>query len=158
MHEFRELRDELDRQLHVLADLLKIEAEKSQVIIRGDVPELDRLLNSEQSLLMRSARGEEKRQQILKGLGLENMTISQVIRDFSNAHDLLGVYEKLLDTLSELRKKSGLNQRLLKTRLDVIDHLLSETGMETAIYGTKDGRVEEKKEQQDSTALLNQKA
>lgn len=161
MKDLEKLIIKLGKQLDILSDLLRIETQKSQVIIQGDVAELDKLVNIEQSLVMKSAGMEEQRKILLMELGLGEMTISQVIKECPGAESsgLSGVYTDLLATLLELRKTSDLNQKLLRTRLEVIDYVLSKTGLQSSETGRyeSNGTVEVK-DRPDVNGLLNKQA
>jgi len=152
----------LGRQLEILLELIGIESQKSQAIIQGNVTELDRLVNMEQSLVMKSANLEDQRQHLLIDLGLGDMSISQVIRECpgDESSGLEAVYHHLLNALLQLRKISDLNQKLLRNRLEVIEYVLAKTGLQAGENGTYENRhgTVGVRERYDLNGLLNKHA
>lgn len=129
MHKFQELSALLDEQLAIHQTILKMEQQKTDVLVKGTVAQLDELVNAQQPYLMNASNLEKKRQAWQQSMGLGDMTLRQLIETYPEAAFLQQTYEEMSSLLSELKKVCALNQRILHTKLDVLNGVLSKAGL-----------------------------
>lgn len=116
----------LRKQHDTLSEYLTLQHKKTEVLISGDIGQLDEIVLSEQSYMMKMDSLEKKRGKLLKEDGLFGITISEIIEkhlDGGQAADFRNVFAGLGHVISELKKANTLNQRLLRERLTVIQRI-----------------------------------
>lgn len=120
----------LDRILAVHEKLLELEQRKTETIVRSDVEALDKMLLSEQSLVMEATALEEQRMALEQELGLADMSLEDIAGTYDQ-NQVLGLRERhaaLREVLPELQKANRLNMSVLNAKLMVIDQLMAVTG------------------------------
>lgn len=129
MDKFQELSALLEEQLSVQKQLLKMEQQKTDVLVKGTVAQLDELVNAQQPYLMKASNLEKKRQAWQESMGMDGMTLRQILETYPEAAGLQQIYENLNDVLADLKQASALNQRILHTKLEVLNGVLTKAGL-----------------------------
>jgi flagellar biosynthesis/type III secretory pathway chaperone len=135
--------DELARcirvECEVLNELSKIAENKTDIIIKGDVTLLDNMLNYEQPLLMQLENIEQTRQNILKQAKMANLTISEIaIKTDDAGKDLfLGYLSSFKSISTKLKRSNDLNNKLVRSRLDLYEKLSGMQNSKTYLSGGK---------------------
>lgn len=119
----------LAAQCAVYEKLLTLEADKTEVLLKGDAPALIPLMDAQQALIMQSKGLEKQRSGICDKLPYA--TLREMIQSDAQSKEVLGpAFEALGAVVEALKKKSALNKKLLETRLSTIRFLTGQ--META--------------------------
>jgi len=140
---FEELSLLLSKQLRIQNKLLSLENGKTKVIVAGDITKLDEILRQQEPLILNCAGLESRRKQVLKEIGLDGLTMRQVLDEIvldpddaikSKVQDLAGV-------LRRLKKANDINKRLLNCRLMDMKQYMSLIGFqEPALTYDQNGR------------------
>ena len=129
-----EIADILEKELHIQKELLGLSKELTDVIINGEIKELDNILKVQQTMIMTLGKLEEERMEISSRLGDEDITMTDLI---ARAEGKLAVrLQELFDDFSyvidEQKTINNINKKLLKTNLEYIEFTLSNlTGNKT---------------------------
>jgi hypothetical protein len=122
-----ELRDLLSSMKEILDNLLVIENEKTSVLEKGSVEQLDEIINSEQALIMECSTSEKERIRICSELKTESIT--ELFEKYPESSALIKpVHEGMVDTINKIKKVSGINMQLLDTRLKLVKFITSQIG------------------------------
>lgn len=124
-----ELMDVLEREAGIYDDLLKISQNKTDIIVKGKVSELDNITKLEQTLILNMSKLEEIRESIINDLSAElgvnqsDMTISELLKyiDNSQVQKLEAYKTNLLDKIKEIKEVNELNSKLIKNSIDYIN-------------------------------------
>jgi hypothetical protein len=124
--------DNLNKQIRSYEDLLQLARKKGKVLVDGQVHQLDKLLQAEQALILKTGRLEEERLRLLEDLAKEynlapqDMTLKGVCLRLpgETRREATGLEEKLQGLLGKLREANHLNQQLIKQSLDYIEFSL----------------------------------
>lgn len=121
----------LDRQLEIQNKLLELENEKTTVLLKGDIEQLDNIVNLEQPLIMSSNNFEKQRECLQSKMDLEDVTLREIISKHpSFDNNLLETqYTQLKNIIAEIKKINSTNQKILNSRLSVISFVLTKTGL-----------------------------
>lgn len=121
----------LDRQLEIQNKLLELENEKTTVLLKGDIEQLDNIVNLEQPLIMSSNNFEKQRECLQSKMDLEDITLREIISKHpSFDNNLLETqYIQLKNIIVEIKKINSTNQKILNSRLSVISFVLTKTGL-----------------------------
>lgn len=123
-------------------DMLEISKSKKDIIVKGKVNELDKLVKLEQNIIFDIGQLERKREtevgKLCTALGMNAAKINiselmQVLQPEQNQR-LEEVQGKLHKVLAELKAVNDLNGQLIQQSLEYIDYsinLVAGTGMET---------------------------
>ncbi len=119
----------LGEQTQIYDRLLKMSKEKTAVIVRGKVSELDTIVKAEQEMIFKMGALEEKREAAVEKIaGFLNkkpadLNISEILPwlDSALAKKLEGERDKLNTVLNEVSELNSLNLKLVKNSLDYID-------------------------------------
>lgn len=133
-------------QYQKLAELSK---EKKQVIVKADVPELEKIVDIEQNITNKIQNLDNRRKKVMHDMAVvlnkpeEGFTISTIIEMLDSQpkeqQQLKNVKNQLETALEEVRKINGQNQILLNQALDMVEFDLTlfrsmRTAPETANY------------------------
>ena len=133
-------------QYQKLAELSK---EKKQVIVKADVPALEKIVDIEQGVTNKIQNLDNRRKKIMHDMAVvlnkpeEGFTISTIISMLDSQpkeqQQLENVKRELETSLEEVRKTNGQNQILLNQALDMVEFDLTlfrsmRTAPETANY------------------------
>jgi uncharacterized protein (UPF0216 family) len=111
-----------------LEKLLEVENNKTKVLEKGNVSELDSLLNIEQAFLMECSSAEKQRVQICDKLQVK--TVSELIEKTPDTSaKIKDIYTGMLDTIKAIKKTNSLNMKLLDTRLKIVKFMTSQLGI-----------------------------
>ncbi|OJU14288.1 MAG: hypothetical protein BGN88_08865 [Clostridiales bacterium 43-6] len=134
------LADILDKQLELHSRLYELEEQKTAVLINGNTKELDSLLNQQQPLLMGVKNFEQQRETLQNTMGIQGLTITQLIKEYEEAGCLQANYEAMTEKLTALKRVSATNKRILDQRLSLLDFILTSAGVkngESVTYSNK---------------------
>ena len=135
---FEELSVILDKQLKIHEELLKLEKEKTKILQKGDIKALDELLNKQQPLIMNSSNLEKNRIKLQEKMGID-LTLKQIIEKFSEAKILNSSFVKMKKVIAQLKKVSVLNNKILNSRIEMLNSVLGSVGVtqQNVIYSDK---------------------
>jgi flagellar biosynthesis/type III secretory pathway chaperone len=135
-----ELASAIQVECDVLNELSKIAEKKTDVIIKGDVTLLDNILNYEQPLIMQLENIEQVRQNILKQAQMPNLTISEVAAktDDPGKSLFLGYLSSFKSISVKLKRSNDLNNKLVRSRLDLYNKLSGIQNSKTYMPGGKE--------------------
>ena len=121
----------LDRQLEIQNKLLELENEKTTVLLKGDIEQLDNIVNLEQPLIMNSNNFEKQRECLQSKMDLEDVTLREIISKHPSFNNNLleTQYTQLKNIIAEIKKINSTNQKILNSRLSVINFVLMKTGL-----------------------------
>lgn len=119
----------LAEQARIYDDILKISKDKTDIIIKGKVSELESIVNLEQSLVIRMGKLETKRENIVNGIAKELdiepevLSLSEMVKymDSEQAEKLEDFRNSLTNTLDELKGTNELNSKLIENSLEYIN-------------------------------------
>ena len=116
-------------------NLLQMANNKTDVIIKGDVPSLQTLTDEEQSVAGRLLRLEKKRIELIDDICLvtnkssESMTVSALIElipsDKPERTKLQDVSSRMIKVVEDVKKVNDINQQLLKESLDFVSFTMN---------------------------------
>jgi hypothetical protein len=121
------LRDLLSNMKITLDKLLKIENEKTKVLEKGSVEELDEIINKEQALIMECSSFERERLEICRSLNAQS--VSELYELYPESKEIVGdIHDKMIDTVNKIKKVSAVNMQLLDTKLKLVRFITSQLG------------------------------
>lgn len=141
-----DLMDILEREAGIYEDLLKLSRDKTDIIVKGKVTELDNITKLEQTLILNMAKLEALREKIVNDLSAEiyvnpsEITVSELLKhlDDSQAQRLEAYKTNLLNTISEIKDINEVNSKLINNSIDYINfsvNILSSTPAGDNNYG-----------------------
>lgn len=134
-----ELANVLESEARVYENILRLSKDKTDIIVKGKVKELEGIVKLEQSLILQVGRLETLREDLVEKVCRalntqpDRLTLSSLIEhlDGKMAQKLKNSQETMKATLNELKQTNELNSRLIKNSLEFIDfsiNLLADTG------------------------------
>jgi hypothetical protein len=133
------LRDLLSSMKITLNKLLKIENEKSTVLEKGSVEELDEIIVKEQALIMECSAFEKERMEICSKLNAKS--VSELYDLYPESKEIVGhVHEEMIETVNNIKKISAVNMQLLDTKLKLVKFITSQLGSKSE-YATYDKKA-----------------
>ncbi|MGI6574705.1 MAG: flagellar protein FlgN [bacterium] len=131
--EYGALCENMGRQINCYQELLQLAQSKKELLVAGQVQDLNRLLQNEQKLIVHAGRLEADRLQLLIGLAVqlnlavEEITLGHVINALEEpaAKQVRELQAKLQVLLTQLQVENELNQRLIRQFLDYVRFSLS---------------------------------
>lgn len=133
---------ELQNLLIVMKDnlnkLLLIEKEKTLILEKGNVDDLNNLMNLEQALIMECSADEKQRVSLCGNARVQS--ISELIEKYPETKETLHpIHSEMSDTIESLKKVSTLNMKLIETRMKIIKFMTAQLGIspENTTYGKK---------------------
>jgi len=147
--------DILEQENKMYADILNVSKNKTNIVIKSKVSDLENIVRLEQSFIVQIGKLESIREEIVEKLAEEleldekNINISGIVKklDQENAGKLKACQEKITRTLNELKSVNELNSKLIKNSLEYIDfsiNLLASIDS-TANNYTNSGQVNDSK-------------
>jgi len=136
----------LDKEIEIYNDILRISKQKTDIIVEGNVSELEKIVQTEKSMVLSVSKTENEREiliyKISKALKAEtkDVTISYLI-DITNgelSNKLKSRKERLKDILNDLGNVNELNSKLIKSSLEYINfslNVFANVGNEDNNYG-----------------------
>lgn len=129
MNDLPGLQEVLRAQLKVHRKLLKLEEEKTRLLLIGDAEKLLPLLNDQQALIMQNKELEKRRSAMCERAAYP--TLRELVESGSECKALLEtVFEELSTVVLTLKKKCSLNKKLADTRLQTIRFLMGQSGQD----------------------------
>jgi len=136
----------IGKEAEIYETLLRLSREKTDVVVKGKVTELENITKVEQSMILQLARLEESRENIVEklseelGMDAESITVTQLekVLPKDQSKELAEYQEKMTGIFRDLKNSNELNARLIKNSLDYIDfsiNVLSNIGSAGDIYG-----------------------
>ncbi|GAE87773.1 flagellar protein FlgN [Acetivibrio straminisolvens] len=124
-----DLMDILLQESKIYEDILEISKNKTDVIVKGKVNELESITNLEQSLIFKIAKLEESRENLVSeisgilGINSSDITISELEKhvDQKQAERLKEYKEHMSSIIAEIKDINEINSRLIKNSIDFID-------------------------------------
>ncbi len=130
-----ELIDVLEETTGCYENLLTMASNKTDVIIKGDMPSLQSLTEEEQSVAGRLLRLEKKRQSVVADICLvtnknvETMTVSNLIdilpKDMPEHQQLEVVAAALVEIVNKVKVVNDVNQQLLQESLEFVNFTIN---------------------------------
>lgn len=125
----RQLVNILNQENEIYDTLSKISNNKKELIISGKVNELENIVKIEQSLVIKIAKMEDQRENIvgqlcgMLGQKPEDVTISWLTTKLgeNEATQLKACQERMLKNINALKDNNELNSKLIKNSLEYID-------------------------------------
>lgn len=123
------LLETLEKQLDIYRELLSLALAKKPVLVKGDIPELEKMTKEEELLILQVGRLEEQRGSLHQALANrfvlspEELSLSELIRrtDDNTSQKFQKVFAEMTDVLKELADINQINIELIKGSLDYID-------------------------------------
>lgn len=142
----KNLIDILNKESKIYEGILKLSKEKTDVIVKGKVTELEGITRAEQSMILQLGKLEEERETIVGelagqlGVKPEDITVSELekVLPKEQSRELKECSSKMTGLINNLRDTNGMNSKLIKNSLDYIDfsvNVLSNAGSSGDIYG-----------------------
>ncbi len=142
----KKLIDILNKESAIYEGILKLSREKTDVIVKGRVTELEGITRAEQAVILQLGKLEEEREALVGklagqlGMKPEDITISELekILPKEQSKELKNCSSKMTGLINDLRDTNGMNSKLIKNSLDYIEfsvNVLSNAGSSGDIYG-----------------------
>ncbi|HOM01326.1 MAG TPA: flagellar protein FlgN [Acetivibrio sp.] len=124
-----DLMDVLSQESKIYEDILEISKNKTDVIVKGKVSELESITNLEQSLIFKIGKLEESRENIVSeisdaiGINPSEITMSELEKhvDENQAERLRDYKKHMSSIIEEIRDINEINSKLIKNSIDFID-------------------------------------
>lgn len=117
------MKDSLDK-------LLIVEKEKTAILEKGSVEELNNLMNTEQALIMESSTAEKQRVNLCNNVNVQS--ISELIEKFPETMPTLNpLYLDMVEIINSIKKVSVLNMKLIDTRLNITKFMTTQLGIDS---------------------------
>lgn len=137
----------LEKDCEIYAEVLRLGELKKDVIIKGDIEELDKITKREHALIASLMKLEEIRDkivsEIMRQTGLQKVNvIDDIVRvvDAGSKEKIGRVKRKLENIMSDVQDVNEANGSLLKQSMDMIEfnvNLISSVGETETNYGDK---------------------
>jgi flagellar FlgN protein len=118
----------LTKECDLYKDYLEIATKKKDLIISGNVKELERITNIEQNMIVSMGKVDHIRNSIIGNLlvelNIESVdSLSELANQLSESYksEVLGLKDKLEKTINDIKNTNELNSSLIKQSLDYID-------------------------------------
>ncbi len=126
------LLETVERQLEIYRKLLALAFDKQPVLVKGKIPELEKMTREEELLILQVGRLEEQRQALHQNLAnhfvlsAEELSLSELIRrtDASTSKRFQQVYDEMTEVLGELAEVNQANSELIRNSLDYLNFSL----------------------------------
>ncbi|HHY13596.1 MAG TPA: flagellar protein FlgN [Thermoanaerobacterales bacterium] len=157
MHKLRELAEVLKQELAIYKEILAIAEKKTDVLIKGDIRQLDEIVKKEEKLILNIGKQEDMRYEILmdlektSGIDASSYTLSEVIQSLKITHDygLSDIQKETIEILTKLEKVNDQNSNLLRKSIESLNStvklITSSLENETGTYTSKDKKDKETK-------------
>ncbi len=142
----KKLIDLLNKESAIYEGILKLSKEKTDVIVKGRVTELEGITRAEQAMILQLGKLEEEREALVGvlaeqlGIKPEDITVSELekILPKEQSKELKECGNKMTGLMNNLRDSNGMNSKLIRNSLDYIDfsvNVLSNAGSSGDLYG-----------------------
>ena len=122
--------DVIEKESKIYEDILEISKNKTDIIVKGKVKELESITELEQSLIVQIGKLEAVREdlvnKICSNIGKDsssNMTITELIGyiEAPQAEMLSSYKDNMISVLKEIKDINDINAKLIKSSIDFID-------------------------------------
>ncbi|HHU70180.1 MAG TPA: flagellar protein FlgN [Thermoanaerobacterales bacterium] len=157
MLKLRELAEVLKEELAIYREILAVSEKKTDVLIKGDIKQLDEIVKTEERLILSIGRQEDLRYKILldlekeAGIDAGSATLSEIIEKLGAGEDygFSKIQQETIEVLTKLEKVNDHNSILLKKSLNslnsTIELITSSLESETGVYSDKDKKEKKSK-------------
>ena len=131
----QDLIDTLDKEETEYVTLLDLSKKKTPVIIKGEVDELQKITDEEQTVVNRISHLEKKREQVMDDIAevinrdvktLKLSYLIQMLEKRPKERDALAlIHDRLKATVGELVMINNQNRELIRQSLDIVDFNLN---------------------------------
>ncbi len=125
----------------IYQNCLNLSLLKKDAIIKGDINNLDKIVDDERSLVITISSLEEKRLKIVSRIsGDENITVADVIKivqDDGQKHRLLALVQGFDGIIEECRSINSTNYSMIKNNLNYISFMMNSILSGDKTYGGK---------------------
>lgn len=135
----------LKKELEIYQEMLKISENKTDIIVKDKVDELQEMTNCEEEFVKQFIAIEKERIQIVKNFASENgfgekiLKVTEICEYFPEDKDeLMRLRYEILDVIEKIKVKNELNGKLLKNSLEYINFsvgLATGTSSGNGVYG-----------------------
>ena len=144
-----DLIDILEKELKIYEDILEISKNKTDIIVKGKVKELENITELEQSFIAQIGKLEAAREDLVDKIcsdigkdSSKNITVTELMGyiEASQAERLNSYKENMVSLLKEIKDKNDLNAKLIKSSMDYIDfsiNIMSNVSVEGNNYSGK---------------------
>ncbi|HQA58846.1 MAG TPA: flagellar protein FlgN [Acetivibrio sp.] len=144
-----DLIDILEKELKIYEDILEISKNKTDIIVKGKVKELENITELEQSFIAQIGKLEAAREDLVDKIcsdigkdSSKNITVTELMGyiEASQAERLNSYKENMVSLLKEIKDKNDLNAKLIKSSIDYIDfsiNIMSNVSVEGNNYSGK---------------------
>ena len=133
----------LTKKLDLQNELLVLEKTKTKALVDGNIEKIEEILKAEQTFLFKSDDKRKKVQALLKEMGICELSLQQVVHKY-DPHNIYSLQSILIDleAVSKLLKVTNeTNQKIIQSRLTIIDQCFSLIGLkEDKLTYKQDGR------------------
>lgn len=120
----------MDRLEHIVKDsietyraFLELEKNKYDILLKDDYRKLNEVIQEEQVYNLKIRGIEQKKDTILKELGLQGMTLKDIANTYDNT-DLLEAYEEFNCIINELKETHKLCKLVVDIRIRRVNNLI----------------------------------
>lgn len=125
--------DILQSQINIYRELLSLSLEKTPVLVKGNIAELERITKEEESLIIKVGRLEEQRQVLhnaLAGhfaLSPEELSISELVNRIDEQHQqkFQQAFDEIKAILHQITEVNDGNTELINSSLDFVNFSLN---------------------------------
>lgn len=130
------LYDLLKESTQLYGNLLELEYEKYDAVIKADIKLLDSIVAKEQVYYMKMRGAEQKREQLIEKMGYDNKTMREIIElsDEEQKTMLNDAYDEFNKVITEVKKINGMCKTLIEVRLRRVDKAMSLLGEKENTY------------------------
>lgn len=116
----------LKEELDIYRELVEVSERLTDVILNGEIKELDEILRVQQTMIMTLGKLEEERAKAVSGLWRDDLVMTDLIAEAEGelADRLEGLLEELLKTVEEQKRLNDINSKLIKTNLEYVEFTL----------------------------------
>lgn len=137
-----ELSHLIAQQLELQTELLELEKGKTEILIKGDIEQLNQVMVKEQAFISKSACLEKQCKELLADAGLIGLSFREISK--KNDPDSKYLFSRSLDALEnvlqQLKKTNDFNNKIILSKISVLGHCLSMLGLhEDSLTYKKDG-------------------
>ncbi len=123
------LLETMEKQLDIYRKLLSLALEKQQVLIKGNIPELEKMTKEEELLILQVGRLEEQRQALHQAianhfvLSVDELPLTELIKrsDRETGRKFQQVFAEMTDILKDLTDMNQANIELIQNSLEYLN-------------------------------------
>lgn len=117
----------LEDELNIYNKLVEISRKLTDVILEGEIGQLDEVLSVQQTMIMTLGKLENDRSAAMDELWRDDLVITDLIENTEGelAHRLEKVLEDLLEVIEEQKRLNAINNKLIQTNLEYVEFTLS---------------------------------